>query len=90
MQNKIILALSAALLVLGTYAYASNFTFGYAGSAKTPLEGISVHKFYDNSEGVVCYVYAPDFVTYNIRKGNYKTNLAYDANSAGSLSCVKR
>lgn len=45
-----------------------------------------INKYVDFNEGVVCYVLKPSDLHYS---QDTQGNRAYDANSVGSISCVK-
>ncbi len=54
-----------------------------------PLEGSVVAKLFDRKTNVVCYVLSPSFAAYKQNISYGKTNLVYDGNNVGSISCVK-
>jgi len=48
--------------------------------------GVSIIKLYDSTDDVVCYVLSPDVPT---RKQIGPEKYVYEANSIGSISCLK-
>lgn len=95
MNKKSGFIIAIAALVISTFALAKSFDFRHAGSVSGPFNESSINKFYDTNEGVICYIYAPNYMTYTVKYSttfsNEKTsNLAYTGNNAGSISCVKK
>lgn len=92
MSNKLVLGIicGAAIAASGFAIAASQLSF--VRSFSGPYDATSIHKLYDSTEGVVCYVYAPNSVSFN-KNYNSKTRqmeTAYGNNTIGSISCVKK
>jgi hypothetical protein len=58
----------------------------YMGAYDAGQAGVSIYKLFDPTEDVVCYLMTPESVS---RKAVEGGKWLYDANSIGSISCVK-
>lgn len=58
----------------------------YMGAYDSGQAGVSIHKLFDPTEDVVCYVLMPDQAG---RREGVGGGWIYDGNSVGSMSCVK-
>ena len=58
----------------------------YMGAFDSGQAGVSVHKLFDPTEDVVCYLLMPDQAG---RKVGVDGGWIYDGNSVGAMSCVK-
>ena len=54
-----------------------------------PLDGTVIAKVLDRKAGVICYILSPSYATYTRQYGSNGSNMAYDGNNVGSISCVK-
>jgi len=58
----------------------------YMGAYDSGQAGVSIHKLFDPTEDVVCYVLMPDQAG---RREGVGGGWIYDGNSVGSMSCLK-
>lgn len=58
----------------------------YMGAYDSGQANVSIHKLFDPTENVVCYLLMPDQAG---RKEGLNGGWIYDGNSVGSMSCVK-
>ncbi len=58
----------------------------YMGAYDAGQAGVNIYKMFDPTEDVVCYIMTPEVVS---RKPVDGGKWLYDANSIGSISCVK-
>lgn len=57
----------------------------FLGKFDAGVPNAGIYKMYDKTDDVVCYILMPDIpITKQIKQG-----IMYDANSIGSISCVK-
>ncbi len=86
-RNFILVLTLGAVLSFGVSSYARlGSAFTKIGTTQGVALGTVIHKIVDDKENVVCYILAPEGLTNKIGPGH----LAFDGNSAGSLSCVMR
>lgn len=75
------------LMVISQLAYAqSKPKMTYMGAYDSGQAGVSIHKLFDPTEEVVCYLLMPDQAG---RKEGVNGGWIYDGNSVGAMSCVK-
>lgn len=58
----------------------------YMGAYDSGQANVSIHKLFDPTEDVVCYLLMPDQAG---RKEGLNGGWIYDGNSVGAMSCVK-
>lgn len=58
----------------------------YMGAYDSGQAGVSIHKLFDPTEDVVCYLLMPDQAG---RKEGVGGGWIYDGNSVGAMSCIR-
>lgn len=90
MRNALLKSIVIAFLLAPTTGFSSGMgqslpsIDGWDG----PVPETFIGKYWDSSEGVVCYIYSPQHVSSNQRCSGGKCVSVY-AGSVGSISCVK-
>ncbi len=78
------------MLIIGVAASANaqsiNERMKFLGSFQSGQPGVNIYKFYDNVEDVLCYILMPEVVGRKILDDG---KIIYDANTIGSISCMK-
>lgn len=83
--NKLVTVL--ALMMISQLACAeSKPKMTYMGAYDSGQAGVSIHKLFDPTEEVVCYLLMPDQAG---RKEGVSGGWIYEGNSVGAMSCVK-
>jgi len=85
-KNRIRIALALMVMLTGSAPAIAGKPMPVVQVWEGPFKSTQILKLADYAEGVVCYVYSPNSVSW--RWGD-SGDQRFDGNSAGAISCVK-
>lgn len=88
MYKKILIIISSSCFILSAHAQEQKPPekpkMKFLGAFDAGQSGVSIFKLFDPSDNVVCYILTPDAAS----RRQTTEGLVYEANSAGSISCL--